>query len=98
MGQPVIAAQVNEALTHRDVHAAVRDSIAVDAMVGFLNLNAGTWLHFSSWDVHQSDIGACSLIDEDNFRGRSKGSFHLADSGMQFIGSRKPKHGLSQLF
>lgn len=37
LGHPVTAAQTKEGLTHSEVHADVRGSIAVAAMVEFLN-------------------------------------------------------------
>lgn len=52
------------------------------------------WLHMMMLDTNTEDHGACTLQYDGCVRGMCQGDLHLAGSGVQCIGSRKPTTGL----
>lgn len=74
------------------------ESPTLDAMAAFLNSNYSEWLHILMLEVDMKDFGAYALQDEGRVRGIRQGNLQLADSGMEFVGRRKPNYGHRNAF
>lgn len=98
LGSRATTSQVEEALNHITVHTDILESPPIDEMVEFLNSKESEGLHMVMLDVNMEDCGAYAVDDEERVRGIRRGNFHVADSGMQFVGRRKPNNGCRNAF
>lgn len=98
LGSCVTARQVTDTLKNTNVPTDLMESPTINEMVYFLNSHAAEWLHMMMLDTCMEDLGECTMQDEERVRGRHQGIYHVADSGMQSIGRRKPTTGKHNVF
>lgn len=98
LGSRVIASQVKDALKNRNAHAGLLESPTIDEMVDVLNSKESEWRRRVRLDADMEDVGAYAVPDEARVRGMRQGKFHLADSGMNFVGRRTPNIGYRNAF